>query len=393
MINYDFKQHCTGCNACINICPVDAIKLKEDDNGLKIPIINENKCINCKKCENVCPHLNAKKFLKDINTFMPKTWLYSSSDDNVKMRSASGGAFYELAKKIVEENGYVCGCIWNKNLEAEHIISNNLNEIENMQGSKYVQSDMKNCYKQIIDLLNNGKKVLFSGTPCQCVAMNTYFSNEGKKEFRKNLIIVAIICHGTANPKVLESYKKWLENKYKEKLVNICFRDKSKEGYKKSYCKFTFESGKEIFFPTYLPGSKYIESTLVYNLGLRKSCENCDCKGINQSCDLIIGDWYKANKGKGKLGTSCISAYTEIGEKAVEKYLNNLEIFDFNNILEDNKYIVKSIQLNKNNEEFLKDINNINIWDNVEKFYPPKYKYKKFLIKIGIYDLLKKVIK
>ncbi|MCM1234776.1 MAG: Coenzyme F420 hydrogenase/dehydrogenase, beta subunit C-terminal domain [Ruminococcus flavefaciens] len=265
-----------------------------------------------------------------------------------------------------------------------------MDDLYQMQGSKYVQSNMGECYSKMIRALKQGQKVLFSGTPCQVTAAHNIALQLEKGKYRKNLITIGVLCHGVASPKVWESYKIWLEKQYNSKLIRVNFRDKSMEGYKKSYCRYEFESGEIVCFPTYLPSSKFIEATLVYNLGIRKSCAYCDCKGITSACDIILGDWYEACHGEGELGTSCIIAFTELGKQIVENSLQHLHIVSFSNIVDKNKSITDSAGLGSKREQFFSNLND-DIWNNVEKYYPSKYVLKKFLVKIGLYESYKNI--
>lgn len=133
MIDFDFNEYCSGCGACFNICPVGAIEMKSDKVGFLFPNVNKDRCICCGLCDDVCSHMNAGKYKKEPQNGV---WLYSSNDDEAKMKSSSGAAFFELAKKVIENNGVVVGCSWNENLVAEHILVDKLDELEKLQGSK-----------------------------------------------------------------------------------------------------------------------------------------------------------------------------------------------------------------------------------------------------------------
>lgn len=386
MIDFDFDNKCSGCGACFNICPVEAIKMVSNKEGFKIPYVDKKICVNCKLCEKACPNLNCDKL-----SYSQKddSWIYSSSNDKAKMKSSSGAAFFELANKSMANGWYICGCVWNDELVAEHIVDNTFKSLERMQGSKYVQSNTKYIYKDILHLLKTGKKVLFSGTPCQCTAASNCVKVMGGDVLRNNLITIAVICHGVASPLAWESFKKWISEKEHSKIVDVNFRDKSKEGYKKSYCMYAFEDGHSIYLPTYLPSSKYIEATLVYNLAIRNSCSHCDCKGHNENIDIILGDWYKEFKNEGQLGTSCIVAYTEKGKKFLDENLTDLRKIDYSEILQENRFIEESEKLGAKRDEFLKSIKNYECWSKVERLYPAKYPIKKFLVRTGLYDLIK----
>lgn len=387
MIQFDFAQDCCGCGACSNVCPVQAIQMQPDANGFLFPQVDAQRCIQCGKCDRVCPHLNAAQYRKPAQQEQG-TWLFASPDQDAKLRSASGGAFYELALLMLRQGGAVAGCVWDEELCAVHLVSDTEQALHRMQGSKYLQSDVNTCYAQVLKMLKQGRRVLFSGTPCQCVAMHGVVMAE-KPALRDSLLTAAVLCHGVAAPGVWASHKRWLEQKQGSKLVDVNFRDKSQEGYKKSYCKYRYADGTTTYLPTYLPSSPYIESTLVYNLAIRSSCAHCDCKGVTEGCDLILGDWYAAYEGEGRLGTSCLVACTARGKAAAEQLRPAAQPFSYEQVLKDNGFIENSVHLGAKREQFLATCND-EIWDHVERFYPPKYPLKKFLLKTGLYDRLKR---
>lgn len=240
--------------------------------------------------------------------------------------------------------------------------------------------------------LKGGKVVLFSGTPCQTFAAHNFVMSYQEGKYREQLITVGVLCHGISAPEVWESCKRWMSKQEGSKLIGVNFRDKSKEGYKKSYCRYDYDSGNSIYLPTYLPSSKYIETTIVYNLAIRNSCNHCDCKGKTDACDIIIGDWYAECTDKGRLGTSCIITFTERGKRFVENSLDNCREFSYDKVLEDNDFIEKSVGKSPKRDEFLDNLND-NIWDVVERYYPKKYMLKKVLINTGLYNIVKKIIK
>ena len=390
MIDFDIDKYCSGCGACSNVCPVNAIEMRENDEGFLIPEVTASTCIRCGKCELVCPHLNREK-VHVSDGYVKGVWLYSSKNDTAKMKSSSGAACFDLGLRMIEKGGYLAGCIWNEDLKAVHQIGSSADFLEQTQGSKYVQSETGSVYKKVIELLKDGGSVLFTGTPCQATAMHNIVMSNCKNN-RNHLITLGVICHGVSSPVVWESYKNFEAERKGSPLVSVNFRDKSKEGYKKSYCRYDYADGHTTYLPTFLPSSKYIEATLVYNLSMRNSCCHCDCKGINSGVDVIVGDWYAAYQGEGKLGTSCIVANTEHGKNFVLDSLSNLRDFSYEPILQKNAMIEQSIALSPNRSLFLARIKDHHYWDRVEELYPPKYKYKKLLIKLGLYDVLKRFI-
>lgn len=393
MIDFEFQEYCSGCGACGNICPVGAIAIQADANGFQIPSVDREKCVGCGKCDTVCPHLNRER-VEGTQEDIRAVWLYASKDEAAKLKSSSGAACFALGERTLEVGGYVAGCVWDERLRAVHGIGDSLDWLRRTQGSKYVQSDVGMTYREALKQLRQGKRVLFTGTPCQATAMHNIAANSGDREIRERLIIVGVICHGVASPKAWESFKEYTEHRENSPLVAVNFRDKNREGYKKSYCRYDYADGRSTYLPTYLPSplyhSKYIEATLVYNLALRSSCSHCDCKGINRGIDLIVGDWYAEYTGVGKLGTSCIVAFTECGKRYAEEALEELRPFEYRQVLRDNALIESSVAPAANRKRFFDGIDDYHYWDRVEELYPPKYKYKKLLVRLGIYDVLKK---
>ena len=223
MLNYDFNNRCYGCGACIDICPVNAISMKENEEGFIMPFINKEKCINCKKCDKICPRFNIIKIDKDIKEREFYTFFKYPKEERIN--STSGGAFWTLAKYFIYEGNYVAGAVWNDNFQVEHIITNDLEEVKRIRKSKYVQSNAIGIYKKVQEILSTGKKVLFSGTPCQCTAIRNYTKDN------KNLYTTAVICEGVPSPKVWKYFYKYMEKKNNSKLKNVVMR--SKEGEKR----------------------------------------------------------------------------------------------------------------------------------------------------------------
>lgn len=204
--------------------------MKGNKDGFLIPEVDLEKCVSCGRCDMVCPHLNKSQNESLKNVDIKAVWLYASKDDIAKLKSSSGAACFDLEKAALKNNGVISGCVWNDELQAVHIVGHDEETLIKTQGSKYVQSDIGCCYKQIANYIKEGRFVIFTGTPCQAIAMNNYIMALEKEEYREQLITVAVICHGVASPLAWESYKKWEKEKNESPLVKVNFRDKSKEG-------------------------------------------------------------------------------------------------------------------------------------------------------------------
>lgn len=397
MLDFNFQEYCCGCGVCENICPTGAIKLQEGESGFLFINIDKNKCVNCKRCDSVCVHMDHKETKSRFwneNAVALSSWIYASKNREAKLRSSSGAAFYDLAEAYIKQGNFVSGCVWDENLCAVHILGNSEGDIIKMQGSKYVQSRTGDIYQKVLAVLKSGRKVLFSGTPCQTVAVQNYVTNIANGKYLENLLTVAIICHGVPSPKSWESFKEFAREKYNSDIIAVNFRDKSKEGYKNQYCKYEFKSGEINYTKAYLPDNnilRYLEATIVYNLSLRNSCTHCDCKGISNASDLIIGDCFEEFKNEGELGTSCIVACTEKGYKTAMEIYKGLKDYDYKAICEKNPFIIKSVEKSFNRDRFIMALEkNKNIWENVENFYPNKYRLKKVLVRIGLFGIIKR---
>ena len=80
------------------------------------------------------------------------------AEDKIRMNSFSGGAFRVLAEYILESNGVVCGVEMNNELQVRHILVNSKKDLERIQKSKYVQSDVSYAYREVSKALKERKK-------------------------------------------------------------------------------------------------------------------------------------------------------------------------------------------------------------------------------------------
>jgi len=290
--------YCTGCSACFNICPTNAITMEESQEGFLEPVINKDKCTNCGMCQKICPVLNTKY----ENSDKPDCFAYMA-DDEIRKNSSSGGAFYILAKDFIDNGGYVAGAVWTEGWKVKHIVSNKIEDIERMRKSKYLQSEIGYCYKEIKNLLEDDKKVLFTGCPCQVAGLKSYL----KKEY-KNLFCIDIVCHSVPSPKVFEKY---LTENYKlDEIKHIDFRDKMMNGWVT-----TLRIDK-------IDNSDYFKTTenpylmlFLKNIITRKSCGDCLFNKLPRQGDITLGDfWGIDKKYNDNKGTSLILVNNKKGE-------------------------------------------------------------------------------
>lgn len=224
---------CTGCLACADACKVQAISIKKNRQGFSYPVINDAVCVNCGKCTTICPVNVQKKNKAAITPFA--CW---DKDDKERRAATSGGLFTCLAKKFINDGGVVYGAAYSSDMKVIHKKITSLDEICQIRGSKYVQSDTFRVYEKVKTDLKAGQKVLFSGTPCQVAALKNFLGKDYEK-----LLLVDIMCHGVPSPLIYEDYCTWLENKQKSKLSKLNFRYK-KPGWTVFSMKADFENGK-----------------------------------------------------------------------------------------------------------------------------------------------------
>lgn len=277
MINISDKKYCCGCAACVQACPKHCIQLHEDERGFSYPQVNKDLCINCGLCDKVCPYLNSTRPsipIKVISAINP--------NDDIRMKSSSGGAFTMFATNTLNESGVVFGACFDKNYEVKHKFIEDVNEIDIFRGAKYTQSIIGNTFNEVKSFLDQGRKVLFSGTGCQIAGLRKSL----RKEY-KNLMTIEIACHGVPSPRVWREYLDFVTNGHKEKIKFLSFRDK-RYGWNNYGINITttdgtiYESARE---------NIYLQSFL-RNLCLRPSCTNCIAKRGASGSDIIIGDFW-----------------------------------------------------------------------------------------------------
>lgn len=308
MIKPAKKEDCCGCTACAQRCPKGCITLQADSEGFSYPFVDTNLCNNCGICEKVCPVINQKQSHKPV-----KVLAAINNNEEIRLKSSSGGIFSLLAEQTLKAGGVVFGAAFNKNWEAEHIYVENAEELERLRGSKYVQSNINNSYKEAERFLKDGREVLFSGTPCQIAALKLFL----RKEY-KSLTTIDVVCHGTPSPKVWNMYLKEISSKLlkdmpEEKIQSvspmgetskscieaISFRSKITGWKKYSFLlKLNFPNydGKNTaVFVEELHKNSYMQAFL-NDLILRPSCYACPARDGKSGSDITLADLWGAHE-------------------------------------------------------------------------------------------------
>lgn len=293
MIEIKNKKECCGCTACVQICPRSCIELTEDKEGFLYPVVNKEKCINCNLCEKVCPYINHM-----VDRSPQKVFAAKNINEHNRYRSSSGGIFILFAEQTIKEGGVVFGAKFDENWNVVHDHTEKKENLIFFIGSKYVQSRIGNSYKKVKSYLDSGRKVLFSGTPCQVAGLQLYL----KKKY-DNLLTIDFICHGVPSPLIWHKYLFEVKSSFCKKDANsikinkIFFRDKS-EGWKHFALSInisSFEKKKEFSFLEIHHNNPFIKGFLK-NLYLRMSCHACPSKSGKSNSDITIADFWGIEK-------------------------------------------------------------------------------------------------
>ena len=351
MIKITEKLKCTGCFSCALSCPKNCIEMTEDNEGFLYPLVDTSACVDCGLCERNCPVITpaeSDKTKDDITAYAAFT-----KDDEIRYNSSSGGIFTEIANVVLDDGGVVFGASFDEEFSVKHIEITQKEDLKKLRVSKYVQSRIGHTYKSAKEYLEQGRGVLFSGTPCQIAGLYSFL---GKRY--ENLITQDIICHGVPSPLVWKKYKK----EQKGKLTDISFRDKS-EGWSTYSVRMSFKDREE--FKQKARENEYIKSFLS-NICLRPSCYNCQFKDEIRQSDITLADFWGVENVVPEMfddkGTSLVFVNSKKGEELFEKIKENI-IFkeaDKDNAVKYNKSMVQSAFLHPNRERFMKQIANKN---------------------------------
>lgn len=336
MIIITDKHNCCGCESCVQACPKHCISFDEDTEGFRYPYVDKDKCIDCGLCEKVCPVQNRGKELHPL-------FVFAAKNDNEKERkqSSSGGIFILLSKEIIRQGGVVFGAKFDENWEVKHDYAETIEEVKSFMGSKYVQSRVGNTYLQARQFLETGRKVLYSGTPCQIAGLKCFL----RKDYG-NLLTVDIICHGVPSPKVWRRYLDEIKHNARQGentvssplnhfvsegnaletsndvcIKSISFRDK-RLGWKKfsfalTLAKASADGKKNSVSLSHIYNENPFIRIFLGNISLRPSCFQCPVKAGRCNSDITLADFWGIQSVKPEIdddkGTSLILINTQKG--------------------------------------------------------------------------------
>lgn len=314
---YNEKKECTGCSACAQKCPKQAISMICDNEGYYYPSIRQDLCIDCGLCKKICGNHSPQVSIEGQRYFAAK-----AKSNKIRMRSRSGGVFFLAAKYVIENNGVAYGAILTADNVVQHIRANNIDDVQKMQGSKYVESDIRGIYSSVNVDLNEGKLVLFSGTPCQVSGLYGFL----RGNHPTNLLTMDIVCHGVASPRIFQDYIKFIENRYNGKVVSFDFRDK-KYGWNQHF--ETFKINGRIC-------NRNNYTSLFYsNRCMRPSCGSCNFTSYKRCSDITLADFWGLKQSTvsdfdDNKGVSAVLINTIAGQKLFNHFKGEMQTIEVN---------------------------------------------------------------
>lgn len=419
MINIAVKSKCTGCSACVQKCPKQCISFEEDREGFKYPKVKLSVCIDCGLCEKVCPVLQQDKPRNPVIVYAAK-----NSNLSTRLASSSGGIFALLAETILRQNGVVFGARFDNEWNVIHDYTESLDGLSVFLGSKYVQSKIGNTYKYAERFLKEGRKVLFSGTPCQIVGLKKYL----RKDY-DTLLTVDFVCHGVPSPMIWRGYLNekirplgvdgrnmvsQLSLKDLPVITGISFRDK-RYGWKKYGFSVRAKSASKADKNLVSQSVEVTDKTLLYephkanlymkgflkNLYLRPSCYACPAKCGKSGADYTLADFWGASTYVGDFdddkGLSAVLVYKN--KVNIESLDMAFKVVGLNDILSQNPAVIKSSRMKGGRDRFFQHYNREHQIDLINRY--SKYTIKenirytaiKLLVSLHLAKFIKKIIR
>ena len=359
-----------------------------DKEGFWYPQIDKENCSNCGLCEKVCPIIYN---WQPDNSRTTTSMAAINMNEDIRLKSSSGGIFTLIAEEIIKRGGVVFGAAFADDFRSVyHMYVDNIECLEKLRGSKYVQSKIGDTYKQAKNFLDRGRIVLFTGTPCQIGGLYSYL----RKPY-ENLFTQDIICHGVPSPMVWEKYVDEREKKSASTTQRMFFRHK-KYGWKTYAVLFEF-SNNTAYVKNLLEDS-YMRIFLS-NSCLRPSCYNCAFKSVQRQADITLADFWGIQNVLPEMddnkGTSLVITHSSKGEMLISAISNSIifKTTDIKNAKKYNSALIKSAKMSEQRNNVLNETQSCEIDKLADKFFHVKVKTRliSLLTRYGFFDTLKRI--
>ena len=316
------KDHCCGCRACEQACHAAALSMKPDGEGFLYPVFDEARCVDCGLCERVCPMGDPLLPVDEP----AEVYAAKSRSEKLCMSSSSGGLFSEIALHVLEKSGAVFGAAFAGDGSVHHVAVESADGLGLLRGSKYVQSDIGDCYSRVRDFLKAGRWVYFVGTPCQVAGLRKFL----RKEYDR-LLTSDLVCHGVPSQKMFAAYKEWEERRHGGKIREFSFRNLKGWGHSIEFSiegpqpGGTRKSVRYLFneFSPYYHG-------FIHGLMTRPSCYACPYARTGRVGDLTLADYWGVADVFPKLdrrhGVSLLLANTDKGKSLLRAISPRVEL-------------------------------------------------------------------
>lgn len=291
------EKGCCGCRACEQKCPKGAIAMVTDREGFLVPRIDSKKCVDCGLCAKVCPLENPV-----LHPVPENARLIYQNDSSRRLSASSGGAFEAVARAWAGDADFsIFGCAWDGRV-ARHTEVQSWDSLQKLKKSKYVRSDTGHTFSAVKQRLQEGRRVVFVGTPCQVMGLTNFL---GKPH--ENLLTVDFVCHGTPSPLALEKYIQFAEAQYGKEAERLEFRAKhysDGSGWSSLGVELCWTDGSRRYLA--LHECEYMTWFLAGALSC-ESCYSCPFATTARCADVTLGDFWGVE-----------AVYPELGEKQTD---------------------------------------------------------------------------
>lgn len=315
MITIINKKDCCGCWACFSSCPQKCIDMKEDEEGFRYPVVDTDKCIDCHLCEKVCPILHPVDEIESEQS----GFVVQHRNKEILRESTSGGAFTAIASLVLSQGGVVFGAAYDNDMVVHHTFVEDVQDLKRFRNSKYTQSEIRSAFSDVKRFLNNGRIVLFSGTPCQIEGLDRFL----RKKY-DNLVLLDVVCRAVPSPFVFRKYKEMKEERQQAQIQNLYFRDK-RYGYKYSTLTIQYDNGN--VESEGIDTDEYLRA-FFSGMSIRHSCLDCKFRKIYRISDFTIWDCFDVERYSPDMnndrGATKVIAHTDKAREIMKKIYHDV---------------------------------------------------------------------
>lgn len=366
------QNRCSGCYGCFNACTENAIDMSLNEEGFLTPHVDRERCIECGTCQKHCAMINTQI---PVDCETPVLFAASSMDEGIRIESSSGGIFTELAKVILKNGGVVFGAAFSNSLTVRHVFVESEEDLRILRGSKYLQSHLGKAYREAISIGIQGRPVLFSGTPCQIAALNTFFD---PTDLEIEIYTCEVICHGVPSESVFRSYLDYISRSKHLEIKEYGFRDKTID-WKHYGTKVVFTNGEERF-QVHKKDSFMIG--YLRNIYLRPVCYECPFARIPRISDITLGDFWGVPKElDDSRGVSVVVVNTPKGKRLLDRVSNIKKVrVSLEQVAPYNPRLVSGhLKRRSNREGFYRLLKMEGFLAVMKKYLKPNPKFKEYL--------------